>query len=63
MKRTKKLMILFATLFLLMSAAVFANTYSAGNGGKVMPYGWCRVHGHVQQQLVNERLVCSLCDW
>ena len=60
--KVNKLAILLATLFLLMSAAVFASTYMAGNDGKVIPPGWCRIHGEVDQMLLSDRLVCIICN-
>ena len=62
MKRIKLIMILLATLFLLSAVAVFAiNTYS-DNAGKVIPPGWCIVHGEVDRIMIDERLVCVICN-
>ena len=63
MKRTKYFMLLFATLFLLTAITVFAiNTYNAGGSDKVIPPGWCAVHGEVDRIMIDERLVCFICN-
>ena len=62
MRHAKKIAVLFATLFFLTAAAVFAmNTQADNAGGKVIPPGWCRVHGEIYQMSINQRLMCRLC--
>ena len=62
MRHAKKLAVLFATLFFLTAVVVFAmNTQADNAGGKVVPPGWCRVHGEVDQVVVYNRLLCSYC--
>ena len=61
-RQLRLFMILFATLFLLTAITVFAvNTYS-DSAGKVIPPGWCHIHGEVDRVLVDERLVCFECN-
>ena len=60
MRYTQKLMLLFATLFLLTAATVFALNAQADDE-KVIPQTWCWVHGLVDQRMVGSRAVCYFC--
>ena len=63
MKRVKFILILITALVFLTTAAVFAVSSSDINGGKVVPSGWCSVHGYAPRQItINGSMVCSLCE-
>ena len=61
-KHAKKLAVILAILFFLTAVVVFAVNAQSDSAGKVVPPGWCRIHGEVDQIVLDQRLVCIFCN-